>query len=538
MSDPMVPVGDFEAMSDGTAATLLRTPGTATQAATIELIVPAVENVVATDPTVVNRAAESAAALAQDDTNLVRRDSDGVVQLLDEENVLYAEIDEAGYAVRYVNKSDGSTWLKLAANVGIPAEQLTGAVSMFDHPDYVYAIVANDEEQHLLFGITRADGSIVGRFAGGGVAARRRIGVLVLAGQSNMADRSYSNATVDPPDPRVEQFAAVTNSGYYGRIVSATGPLLHHERPYRTGATESFTAARAVTGAILARRPDLAGIVLVPAAHGGTGFKTSSVAPLPTGYTTPNTGGGSWQWDKTDESVNLGRRMIDQAKAAVAAVSARGDTPVLLGVLWHQGEADAGLTDAEYATLFDSLRTQTNTELGVPTLPWVLGQQVPEGMDVAPARKAIDLAHVKTPARLPYTAFARATRNAYNPGDTTHFARSGQLHLAAGYVDGLLELAPLNATSTPVEMPVNVTATRIGDVVTATWKHPRCRVTAFVARWRIDGGAWQTTGITSAAPNDLTATIAVTAGTVEVGVASSNETATSAYSTATAVTIP
>jgi len=57
----------------------------------------------------------------------------------------------------------------------------------------------------------------------------------------------------------------------------------------------------------------------------------------------------------------------------------RGDTYTVRGMIWHQGESDAGLPEGEYQTLLTDFIAKVRAALGVPELPFGIGEVYDNG---------------------------------------------------------------------------------------------------------------------------------------------------------------
>lgn len=241
--------------------------------------------------------------------------------------------------------------------------------------------------------------------------------VFLAAGQSNMSGRGIVSTAVGGKymTRRIAQF------GYTRRVLeTATVPLDMHDTA--TGLSPATTAAQAY----LKSQPPHVGVLIVPAAHGGTGFGTTT-----TTYTwTPNMA--------TNPTYDLPASAVSQTLDAIAAAKATGAAVVLKAVLWHQGEANGSFSTSSYATNLDNLIAYFRAQLSSPELAFVVGQMVPEGIIAnSPGRANIDTAHQQTTERVAYTAFAPATTGAYNPGDTTHMSKLGVDFIGRNYAVGI-----------------------------------------------------------------------------------------------------
>jgi hypothetical protein len=241
--------------------------------------------------------------------------------------------------------------------------------------------------------------------------------IFLAVGQSNMSGRGKpSGGSRDPENDRILQYGAKTVPR---AITNATVPLDMHDTA--TGLSPATTFARAY----LKTQPSNVGVLIIPAAHGSTGF-TSSTSTL---TWTPNVA--------TDPTLDLPALAVQQTLDGKAAAKAAGYTVSIEGILWHQGENNTSMSQSSYAANLDALIAYFRDQLGNTKLPFLVGQMSPEGIEANAGRQNIDAAHKDTPNRVAFTGFAPATRSGYNTGDTTHLSRIGVEFLGRTYVNAL-----------------------------------------------------------------------------------------------------
>lgn len=344
--------------------------------------------------------------------------------------------------------------------------------------------------------------------------------VILLAGQSNMSGRGagYDNTRLDLPDPRIFQYG---NSGTWANTISsAIEPLAMHDTPSGMGPGLQFARWYAHTV------PGNRRILLVPAAHGGTGFRGTTVTPTPAGYTTVNAGGGTWEVGGA--GVNLYENAISQANSAI---SAAGPNSRIVAILWHQGENDAGwLNQAEYAAELDELIDGFRARItGAASVPFILGQLLPEMVAANPSWAMINAAHVDTPRRKLRTAFAYGLAGANN-GDNLHYNAAGARFMGRAMFDRL-PAARANALGSAPGPVTNVVLVQSGTSLLASWTRPITRVTDYEVQWKPSSSSSWTT-LTRPQSLEKTATITgLSRGTdYDVRVRSANEQGYSAWS--------
>ncbi|AXJ09537.1 sialate O-acetylesterase [Arthrobacter sp. PM3] len=252
--------------------------------------------------------------------------------------------------------------------------------------------------------------------------------VFLAAGQSNMSGRGLPlDGAVDVADPRIFQYGAKVRT-----FRPATVPLDMHDSP--SGLSPATTMAREY----LKTQPADVGVLIIPAAHGDTGF-TSAAQTL-----TWSVGAAS------APEFDLPALAVKQTLAGIAAARAAGYTVELKGILWHQGEKNSLTSAAVYSAGLDEAIAYFRRQLSAPKLPFVVGRMTPEGIAARPGRPNVDKVHYQTPGRVAYTGFAPSLACALNPNDTTHFARAGVEYLGRSYLAGYRQaLANTKATSGP-----------------------------------------------------------------------------------------
>ena len=356
--------------------------------------------------------------------------------------------------------------------------------------------------------------------------------VFLAVGQSNMSGRGVPDST-DAADGRIFQYGATRR-----RLEVATVPLDMHDTS--SGISPATTFARNY----LKMQPSNVGVLLIPAAHGGTGF-TSSANTL-----TWTVGAAS------APEYDLPALAVAQTLAAIEAARAAGYAVSLEGMLWHQGESNGSMSTAVYASALDRLISYFRSSLASPRLPFVVGQMVPDGTDKSEGRQGIDRAHSETPVRIAHTGFAAALRGGHNTGDTTHMNRDGVVHmgrtmLAAFWhaVGNILtappaQVANLQATKTATTVaaswmapPASLTQSAVFDLNTGSnthvWSAPQAHITGYKVEAKTGTAAWVT--VNRAWAPAITERFTAPAGATQVRVTALNGSTESAPVTVTAI---
>lgn len=225
--------------------------------------------------------------------------------------------------------------------------------------------------------------------------------VVPILGQSNAfgMGRGLDRDGLDRPHPLVHQYAM--SGPAKGRIILAEEPLMH-EIPGK-GVGFGMTFAK-----LLAEETGRH-VLLVPGARGDTSFAPKN------GYT----------WDPVDTRTRV--NLYVAGVRAIDAVLGHHPGSTVAAVLWHQGESDVPLTSGPtYRDKLDSVIDDLRTRYG-NDLPFILGQMVPEEMELS--RKdysVIDAIHADTPRRRHRTAFVTGERGCVNGVDDRHYNADGQ----------------------------------------------------------------------------------------------------------------
>lgn len=251
-----------------------------------------------------------------------------------------------------------------------------------------------------------------------------------ILGQSNALGRGVGIDTVyfDGADPRVKQLANLS-SPYPDREVAAAEPLFHHELPAQTvGFALTFAKLYADTLAPSSRK-----VLLVPCAHGNTGFGS--------------TGDYTWRVGQTGP-INLFSLAVAQIDKALAL----NPNNRVAGFLWHQGEANTGGSPATYATDLDAVIDALRTRYGAD-LPFIIGQMTPSRIAASAGYAAIDAVHRATVNRRPHVGMWLGV-DMSNPGDPVHYSAEGQRYNGATAFAAYLLAKSVEGGIAPAPVPV------------------------------------------------------------------------------------
>ena len=235
--------------------------------------------------------------------------------------------------------------------------------------------------------------------------------IILLVGQSNMAGRAPLTDADKIPDPRVLVLNRLDQ--WYSQ-----GEPIHYDKPKAIGGGLGFAFAK-----LLAEKETGVTIGLVPCAFGGT-----SVG----------------QWDPKSKQLlyppdNLYNNAIRRAKIAMQLGK-------LVGILWHQGESDAGKDAGTYAARLAKLVAQFRKDLDAPDVPFIAGEIGRFTYTAHPFSETINQQIDLLPSLVTKSAVASAD-GLVDKGDHLHFDNASQKLLAHRSFDAFLKAQ--SATSTP-----------------------------------------------------------------------------------------
>lgn len=138
--------------------------------------------------------------------------------------------------------------------------------------------------------------------------------------------------------------------------------------------------------------------------------------------------------------------MVARFRAAIMALTASGDRPVIRGFVWMQGEADAKheRSATDYAASLRRLRDRLAADLNTESLPFVFGQVLPHEPAMArfTHRREIRAAMAAADERSGGPAAIVDARMISTDGfgllpDTVHYDSAGQLALGRAFAEAL-----------------------------------------------------------------------------------------------------
>ena len=232
--------------------------------------------------------------------------------------------------------------------------------------------------------------------------------VFLIAGQSNTLNGCCKDPAIQKEYPSIFQLGRFDDQNM--QIILAKEPLAHHNgKPDRIGF--------ALTFAKLYREKYLKegrNILLIPVAHGGTGF--------------------------IDNHWNPGDDLYEDAMMRVNYVFEKYPLSELKGILWQQGEKDVNQKSDHFRADLDTMIVQIRKDIKVADLsvPFFMGGMVPYWVNQKKRRKIQQRYIRKTAERhenvwyvspeFPYTI----TKN-NDKEDEIHYDAKGQVELGNRY---------------------------------------------------------------------------------------------------------
>jgi len=238
---------------------------------------------------------------------------------------------------------------------------------------------------------------------------KEKLHLYLLMGQSNMAGRGKLGPEDQTPHPRVLVFTL-------GNSWEPAVEPITHDKPGMLGVGPGLAFGKAMAG------NDPGGTIgLVPCAFGGTPLK---------------------RWERGGD---LYSNAVHRAKLTM-----REGT--LKGILWHQGESDAGsATNANsYSDRLARMIQNIRADLDSPDLPFVVGQ-IGEFLydrepDHSPYARVVNGALLGLPGKVPATACA-LSKDLVHKGDVLHFDAASQREFGRRYAAEMVRLQAVQPTS-------------------------------------------------------------------------------------------
>lgn len=233
--------------------------------------------------------------------------------------------------------------------------------------------------------------------------------IFLIAGQSNTHWGLGFDPSIDTSDPDI--FQVGRRNGFDGIIIPAAEPL-HHWNVFTDRIGFGLTFAKKYKQNLL--KPGRK-VLLVPCGYGGTSIE---------------------QWAKGGALYN------DAIQRTIRAL-ANNPGSKIMGILWHQGEANVG--SSNYTTNLDNFIRDIRNDLGNTNIPIVLGGMVPYWVNLNANRIIQQDRIIDTPNRINKSAYADPTiptiiSKPNNSSDDIHYDAAGQRILGERYYNAFLSI--------------------------------------------------------------------------------------------------
>ena len=254
-------------------------------------------------------------------------------------------------------------------------------------------------------------------------ARAERYEVFLLAGQSNMDGRGAKKELVgrlaEYAEPQKDVPLAFAAGGLHRLLTLSEGfvplaPGYSGTPGKKAGGLPSNTFGPEVSfGRAMADGMPGKYLLLIKYAEGGTSLKSD--------------------WNPTAKD-KLYEKFIAFTNQSLKVLKDRGDTFELRGMIWHQGESDAGLPAGKYQEMLTEFIGRVRNDLGAKALPFVIGEVFDNGKrdTVRAAQKAVAKA-------VPGVYFVSSKGlKTFDKG--THFDAASQIELGRRFAEPLLKL--------------------------------------------------------------------------------------------------
>lgn len=483
------------AATDDSMALELRRSGSESQDAAIELIAPVAGEVINNlDPEIFKEPARVEVQAAIVESDLVSFNDEGIPKALERDG--YVEVDESTDGRFLGGLTDaGVNHKPLFASRRI---DLTG--SPFGDPEARWEVSARPGYSRI--SIARAadgfermaedalddqgkkpDWVLAREFARAGAlglidGSGRKIRLLVVAGQSNATPRGATTQI----DMGFKEAGVLYWDAAAG-MIRDTHPVEWLGTGFARQWVKDHPSER---------------VLIVNAASGSTGFRTTSLDPAPSGYVTAT---GTWNRNFTADTGQVDPHTFPNeylitrvANAAAAALAMTGEEPQKLAMLWGQGESDIN-TSASYAAWQDDLFTWVRGQWGTPDLPIIVASMTPARISdtTLPNYANLDRVQQDTPSRLTRTAYSRGPSfMEENTELRTHYLPLGQEKRGREIAQrGMIRALQNKAAADPLvalHPPQSLAASRVGTKVKFAWEHPACRTTSITGEFSTNNG--------------------------------------------------
>lgn len=166
--------------------------------------------------------------------------------------------------------------------------------------------------------------------------------------------------------------------------------------------------------------------------------------------------------------------LLPMYQAGIQAILAQGNTPVIRGLVWMQGEQDSktNTSAGRYAANLKRLRDRLASDLGLTNLPVTFGQVLPYTppavrffyRDQVRAQQAAADMFSGLPEAISHCRMVSTDGFPIYTSDQVHYTTAGQILLGTAFVQGIQE-----AESGVNRTPTNISSSVSGDTLMLAW---------------------------------------------------------------------
>lgn len=242
---------------------------------------------------------------------------------------------------------------------------------------------------------------------GCGLLSAETVNIVLVAGQSNASGRAdIAELPASPFDSEIEF--------YYDTDVRGASTRTDSSGQFVVLAPPGVTFGPEMTLGRTLHHQGVENLAVVKVTRGGTNLRTD------------------WERDN-DGGDQMYALFIDTTEAAFDLIEQRGDTVNVLGMVWHQGEGDAGYeanNPGAYQSNLTSFIANVRSDLNRPALPFIIGGVLEEG------REELYAAQRATAAAVGGVEFVSSTQTvAFDV--TTHFDGKSQQWMGTRFARAL-----------------------------------------------------------------------------------------------------
>jgi len=257
--------------------------------------------------------------------------------------------------------------------------------------------------------------------------------LFIIAGQSNAQSTNTGplNPMMDSASSRIFQYSRGINKDGFGNLlqynpgqqgtwIKAQHPLQHRLIYNNNSVGFGLDFAKE----LLKKLNPKDEIYLLNCALGGSGFQPSDL-----GY-------GTVSWKKSESvNINLYNSMIEDYNN----VMSKNQGLIMSGILWHQGEADAGLNNTNYYYDLVKFITDFRTDMKNTNISFVCGTMLNSWKKMVKGAATVDWAHKSIKMLAPWMTDFCDFDDLVGAYDMVHYNAESQREMGKRYAQKMLQ---------------------------------------------------------------------------------------------------